>query len=69
MARQDSKITWQVKVLEESRDAKHAYSLKAYTERPCHVIRMLRSDFQRKFSSENYKRESAFNVARGLIED
>ena len=44
---------------EESRDAKHAYSLKA-----SHVIRMPDEDFQRKFSMEKYRRETTLKVTR-----
>ena len=57
VARQDSRHGGP----EESRDAKHAYCLKASTAK---MDWPLMSDFQRKSSMENYKRESAIKVAR-----
>ena len=50
--------------MEESRDAKHAYRLKASTAKKTgHVIRMP-DEFQRKSSMDNYRRKSALKVAR-----
>ena len=52
---------------EESRYAKHAYCLKASTAKvdwPCYKNAWLMSDFLRKSSMVNYKRESALKVAR-----
>ena len=60
VARQDPKH----RCPKEGRNAKHAYSPKASAVAwNGHALRMT-NDFQRKFSMEHYRRESALKVAR-----